>query len=155
MKKVISFVLCLALCCSVALAEVNLSGMSFDELVALKDKINLAIWNSQEWQEVTVPQGVWLVGEDIPEGHWTISCKTKYSRIQLGTALDAAKQDIDAWNSSFYVSEQVVNPQYKYYEPGTDKTEVNFDLKAGTYVVIDQGDVVFTPYTGKPSLGFK
>ena len=43
MKKIISFVLCLVLCCSVALAEVDLSGMSFDELVALKDKINLVM----------------------------------------------------------------------------------------------------------------
>lgn len=155
MKKVISFVLCLALCCSVALAEVNLSGMSFDELVALKDKINLAIWNSQEWQEVTVPQGVWLVGEDIPEGHWTISCKLKYARIKTGTVLDDTKQDIDSWNSDFYVYETVTNPEYKYFDAGSDKTQIDLELKAGVYVIIDRGDVVFSPYTGKPSLGFK
>ena len=155
MKKVISFVLCLALCCSVALAEVDLSGMSFDELVALKDKINLAIWNSQEWQEVTVPQGVWLVGEDIPEGHWTISCNTKYARITTGTVLDDTKQSIDTWNSDFCVYESVTNPNYKYFDPGSDKTQIDLDLKSGVYVVIDQGDVVFSPYAGKPSLGFK
>lgn len=155
MKKIISFVLCLILCCTSAFAEIDLAGMSFDELVKLKDQINLAIWNSQEWQEVTVPQGVWLVGEDIPEGHWTISCKSKYARITTGTVLDDTKQDIDTWNSDFCVYESITNPNYKYYDPGSDKTQIDLDLKSGVYVVIDQGDVVFSPYAGRPSLGFK
>ena len=30
----------------------------------LKSKINLAIWNSREWQEVSVPRGVYQVGVD-------------------------------------------------------------------------------------------
>ncbi len=37
--------------------DIDLSHMSFEDLVTLKDQINLAIWNSKEWQEVTVPQG--------------------------------------------------------------------------------------------------
>ncbi len=53
-------------------ADIDLSGMTYDELVALKDQINLAIWNSEEWQEVEVPQGVWEVGADIPAGKWEI-----------------------------------------------------------------------------------
>ena len=73
MKKLVSFFLAALLICSAAAADpVDLSGMSYDELVALRDQINLAIWNSQEWQEVTVPEGIWIVGEDIPAGHWSI-----------------------------------------------------------------------------------
>ena len=69
MKKVITILITLALILSLsvsALADFDLSGLSFEELVALKDQINLAIWNSEKWQEVEVPHGVWLVGEDIP-----------------------------------------------------------------------------------------
>ena len=64
---ILAFVLVLTLA-PAAFADVDLSGMSFDELVALKDQINLALWNSADWQEVTVPQGVWQVGADIPAG---------------------------------------------------------------------------------------
>ena len=35
----------------------DLSGLSYDELVQLRDQINLAIWNSEEWEEVSVPSG--------------------------------------------------------------------------------------------------
>lgn len=73
MKKLVSFFLTALLLFSAASADpVDLSGLSFDELVALRDQINLAIWNSQEWQEVTVPAGIWQVGKDIPAGHWSI-----------------------------------------------------------------------------------
>ena len=58
----------------VSLADLpDLSGLSFDELVLLRDQLNLAIWNSKEWQEVKVPIGVWKIGDDIPVGKWTIS----------------------------------------------------------------------------------
>ena len=56
MKKFLfSFIVLVLLITSAAADPVDLSGMSFDELVALRDQLNLAIWNSQEWQEVTVP----------------------------------------------------------------------------------------------------
>ena len=133
----------------------DLSGLSFDELVALKDQINLAIWKSQEWQEVTVPQGVWLVGEDIPAGHWTIKTNASYAHITLGTALDETGKDIDIWKSYFYHGESINSQNYKYFDPTSNKSEIDFDLKAGTYIIIDSGSVIFTPYAGKPSLGFK
>lgn len=133
----------------------DLSGLSYNELVAIKDQINLAIWKSREWQEVTVPQGVWLVGEDIPAGHWTIKTEASYAMITIGTKLDATGKSIDLWGSNFYHSEMISSPNGMFYNAGSDKAEVDFDLKAGTYIIIDSGSVVFTPYAGKPSLGFK
>lgn len=47
--------------------------MSYDEWVVLKDQLLLAMWASEEWQEVAVPQDVYPVGEDIPAGHWTLT----------------------------------------------------------------------------------
>lgn len=156
MKRILPLLIVLLFLAGTATATTfDLSGMSYEELVALKDQINLAMWNSQEWQEVTVPQGVWLVGSDIPAGHWTITTKAKWSYIQIGTALDATKKDIDIWKSDWFYSESVYNPNYRLYEAGSDKTEIDLELKNGTYVVIEDGDAVFTPYTGKPGLGFK
>lgn len=133
----------------------DLSNLSYTELVALKDQINLAIWKSKEWQEVTVPQGVWLVGEDIPAGHWTIKTKANNANIVLCTALDDTGKNVDVWKSDFYHSEYISSPDYKYFDRNSDKAEIDLDLKAGTYVIIDMGSVIFTPYAGKPSLGFK
>ena len=74
MKRFFCLLFVLVLLPVVSFADLpDLSGLSYDELVQLRDKINLAIWNSEEWQEVTVPIGVWVVGEDIPVGHWSIS----------------------------------------------------------------------------------
>ena len=75
MKKLITVILLLALVLPVvSLADLpDISNLTYDELVQLKDQINLAMWNCEEWQEVTVPAGVWVVGEDIPVAHWSIS----------------------------------------------------------------------------------
>ncbi len=51
----------------------DLQGLSFNELLALREQINLAIWNSNEWQCVEVPAGNYTIGIDIPAGYWTIS----------------------------------------------------------------------------------
>lgn len=136
----------------------DLSSLGYSELVALKDEINLAMWNSEDWQEVTVPQGVWLVGEDIPAGHWTVKCsdgRKTHIYIKLGTKLDQSGQDIDIWGSDFYYADFVYNTNKSNFDPNHDKTSVDLDLKSGTYVIIDSAAAVFTPYSGKPSLGFK
>ncbi len=156
MKKVCLLVLALVLAGSFAFAEVDLSGMSYDELVALKDQINLAIWNSQEWQEVTVPVGVWKVGEDIPAGHWTLTVapdgNPPFGSVVIGTALNETGKDIDIMSSDYYYSESLRLAGADDY-PGLD--EMNYDFKDGDYVIINYSDVIFTPYAGKPSLGFK
>lgn len=156
MKKLLCLAFSLMLLCACALAETDLSGMTYAELVALRDKINLAMWNSQEWQEVTVPQGVWLVGEDIPEGHWTIKCAGGYScSIETGTLLNDTGREIDYMKSKNYFYDIIHYPESYIFNPASDKTEIDLKLKAGTYIVIDNASAIFTPYAGKPSLGFK
>lgn len=140
---------------------IDLSGMSYDELVALKDQINLAIWNSQEWQEVTVPQGVWQVGVDIPAGTWTVKCADvgrsnygmRYCYLLWGEQLtsDGRKISQDGpWGLVY-----LYNPNHEAYEEG-NLTEYTLTFKDGEYIVITPGfnKAVFTPYSGKPSLGF-
>lgn len=162
MKKCFALLLILFLIPTFALSEPDLSGMSYDELVALKDRINLAMWNSQEWQEVTVPQGVWIVGEDIPAGKWTVKCanvsRSDYLMVQcyllIGT--DAPKSNMTFSYQDSKGDYQLYNPNHKNFQQG-QMTEISVDLVAGDYVVVHPtyAPAVFTPYTGKPDLGFK
>lgn len=163
MKKILVILILVCMTITFACAEdVDLSGMSFDQLVALKDRINLAIWNSSEWQEVTVPQGVWIVGEDIPAGKWTVRCADlgrydylmKSCEISWGTDYDKSKNSIPI--KMRLGKKEIYNPNSSDYKPG-QVTEVTIDLEDGNVVVIHDmyNKAVFSPYAGKPDLGFK
>lgn len=157
MKRIVALFLVLVLFVPVAFAEgISLDGMSFDELVALKDRINLAIWQSDEWQEVTVPQGVWKVGVDIPAGHWTVKCASGWRSTWLrwGQYLKDNGEDIAA-KGLYGDRRYIYNPDHKYYEIDDGITEYSFEVQNGQYIVIEEGSAVFMPYAGKPSLGFK
>lgn len=161
MKKLIVFLLALTMLAAVAHAEIDLPGMTYDELVALKDQINLAIWNSQEWQEVTVPQGLWKVGEDIPAGHWTVRCADE--------GIDGFMKDMVQieWGDKLTESGGIsIGGRYGakniYHPKGSGYTEAkisewDFEWQEGDYVYIatSYNRAIFTPYAGKPSLGFK
>ena len=153
MKKVITILITVALVFALtpaAFAEWDLSGLSFDELVALKDQINRALWDSDQWQEVEVPQGVWEVGADIPAGKWTL-LPTPFNDtyIKVGTEVTDGGTDVKA----------------KFYQRIKDRDSRDFDasdvaswtvtLEDGQFVKVDSGPCIFTPYAGKPSLGFK
>lgn len=144
MKKVICIILILCISPVICLAEVDLSGMTYKELVSLRDQINLAIWNSQEWQEVTVPQGEWEVGKDIPAGTWTVHCAVAhYGMVRITNG------------GSYKESEVLTSPDYKNYKKGVDVSEYSFTVEDGDVIIITDCDMVFTPYAGKPDLGFK
>lgn len=132
---------------------IDLESLSFEELVALKDKINLLIFSSKEWQEVIVPQGVWKVGEDIPAGTWTVKCHPNdyCTSVDWGDTLGANGQSIDYWLSKRSDYKGIYNSSSN---PG-ELHEYTFTVKEGDYIIIDIGRAIFMPYHGKPSLGFK
>lgn len=155
MKKILAILILLLALPITAQADVDLSGMSFDELVALRDQINLAMWNSQEWQEVTVPQGIWKVGEDIPEGHWSIKAADGvYAYVSYGNTLEANGKEV-SYSSRDYYTERVTSELYSRFEKGEDILQIDIDAKSGSYIEVEYGDVVFSPYSGKQKLGFK
>ena len=156
MKRILAVLLIIACLCGSALAT-DLSGMSYSELVELKNQINLAIWQSQEWQEVTVPTGVWRIGEDIPAGYWTIAPVGEQHEIyKYGDKLSASGMGIDIIRSSVVWSDIISTRKnndgsWRY----TDSYhEVSIDMKEGFYIELPC-DTVFTPYAGKPSFNFK
>jgi len=155
MKRVMTvlFVACM-LIPAIAFATVDLSDMSFEELIALKDQIDLAIWSREEWQEVKVPSGVYVIGEDIPAGKWTIKASDGINAVvKWGDVLAESGVDLDY--GKLYEYQSLYSPTYSYYQEDADTTEVTYDMKEGQYFIVSSGTVLFSPYAGKQSLGFK
>lgn len=154
MKRILSFFLCFLVVISLGAtcyADFDLSGLSFDELVALKDQINLAIWNSEEWQEVEVPQGIWEVGADIPAGKYTIKAiGGTYTRVNIGD-----HTVYDGTTVAAFVFQSIYATDATYYKEGETLSEWVVELEGGQFVGIENATAIFTPYNGKPSLGFK
>ena len=159
MKKLLIVTLIAALILpALAVADLpDISGLSYNELVQLKDKINLAMWNSQEWQEVEVPTGIWEIGADIPAGHWTVTPKDCIISFWYGDKLNDTKTDVGkGWDYNKGVAITLngrVNKDGSWKYPD-DQHSVSIEMQEGMYIKTN-GPVIFTPYTGKPSLGFK
>ena len=154
MKKLFVLFLFLALLFSSASADVDLSCMTFDELVALRDQLNLAIWNSKEWQEVKVPQGVWEVGKDIPAGHWTISIVDNTSGNMVYTDLldEYGKNVGQGWHGYIITLNSFRKGDGSYYYPDEPRS-FDLEMAPGMYFIAD-APAIFTPFSGKPDLGF-
>lgn len=156
MKRLITIILILTLAVpAAALADLpDISNLSYDELVQLKDKINIAMWNSQEWQEVTVPPGVYEIGKDIPAGHWSVrpakGCGPDY--IIYASGVKDQGHDIDIFAGS-YIMECICDETAPYYS-GEYKTSTDINMESGFFVRLDC-TMIFSPYSGKSDLGFK
>ena len=155
MKRTLCIILAFALVLSLApaaFAEWDLSGLSFDDLVALRDQIDLAIWSSAEWQEVTVPQGLYKVGADIPAGKWTIRAPSgEANSVKIGSQLDDNGTDVNFRGDS----RMICGENYTGWTVSGACDSWTVELRDDQYVCIKNGSAVFTPYAGKPSLGFK
>ena len=51
----------------------DLSGLTYEQLIALQHYITAEITGRPEWKELTIPAGEWVVGVDIPAGEYSIS----------------------------------------------------------------------------------
>ena len=88
MKKLLTIILILALAVpAAAFADLpDISNLSYDELIQLKDSINLAICNSQEWQEVTSRKGSGLSVKIFRLEHGPLNARlTAFHLLRLET----------------------------------------------------------------------
>lgn len=83
MKKLVSFIIVCSVLFSFAYAEVDLSSLSYDELVELSHTLTSEIISRPEWKEVTIPAGQWVVGVDIPEGIYSIKCIDEMATVYM------------------------------------------------------------------------
>lgn len=141
MKKIITAIVALIVCATGASAatEFDLSGMSLDELIALQQQVQMAMWETDDWQEVEVPQGIYKIGVDIPAGMWTITTFDFIASLSYAGRVNEYNTDVDD-----EISDQVL-------EAGDSLT---WNLVEGTYLMIEYGSVIFTEPTA-PNLGFK
>ena len=139
MKKLCTVLIVLALLCPVVLAEgVDLSGMSYEELLDLRAAVDEAIWASDGWQEVEVPGGVYVIGEDIPAGRWSVSTKS------LMTSFTLYPQKSDYTDQTYeYITMQILSEGDSY----------TLECNEGNCLELG-GTVIFKPFTGA-ALGFK
>jgi len=157
MKKLFALLLALVLILpAAALADLpDLSGLTYDELVQLRQKINLAIWNSEEWQEVTVPPGIWKIGEDIPAGKWCLVVSQNsgipYASFTYCSKLNKSGLDAD---DDAEINEYVTLNN-KTNNDGKRATFSIVDFLPDTYIIIEYAPIVFMPPAMKPDLGFK
>ena len=139
MKKALCFILITILTLftfTVYADSIDLSGMSFDDLKALQEQVNTALWASDGWKEVTVPVGVYVVGSEIPAGKWTI------------------KRAFPNEYSYFRVGQRFENGEVCDYSFTSDlESEINVILVEGSYIEITYFPVVFTKYV--PSFSFE
>lgn len=144
MKKLfigIVFVLVFVSALSVS-AQYDLSGFSYTDLLTIVAQAQREMMTRSEFQEVTVPAGLYQVGVEIPAGKWTISLPTsddKYASadIDIGDKLDAGKNDIALWDSTTYDS--------IYLSKSNNKTTYTVTLIDGYYIKIGHSVVFSTP----------
>ena len=144
MKKLFCLVLVGILIMSAAWAEeIDLSGLSLRELEALRNRCLLEMFSREDWQEVSVPQGVYQVGVHIPAGTWTVQCKSGYfTTVEWGEKLESNGQEIDVTKRSDY--QTIYNPEHKRTE-ASDRISYTFTVRSGDYIIIDHAPAVFTP----------
>ena len=135
MKKLIAVCMVLGLLLSCAAAEtIDLSSMSYADLLKLQHQVAFEIIGRPEWKQVTVPPGTWRVGDDIPAGYYSITTSDRaYVCVWL-------RNKDDFSDNGLYYNEILT----------ADKPCGKIILKTGMLVVTDN-PVIFAP---PMSLGF-
>ena len=137
MKRIFACVLLLTvmLLNASASAEIDLSDLSFDELIALQSKLTEEFLSRSEWKEIKVPVGTYEVGVDIPAGVYTVTIKQSSTNFWVRDGING------------YTLQNLA--LYSQYE---DRSIIKkLILEDGNIVEINSSAVYFLPYTG---LGF-
>jgi hypothetical protein len=115
-------------------SSIDLSTLSFSELVALQNEVFAAIVNHEEFKEVKVPIGVYRVGTDIPAGEYSLKPGDSYAAITLSTNDDFS--DYSSMISIASIDEEGIG---------------RIVLKDGQFVNVEYGSIIFARFVG---LGF-
>ena len=121
----------------------DVSGLSYIELMYTYGAVQRAIWASDEWTSVDVPAGVYLIGTEIPAGHWTItpSVSGDFYTIGYGTQLNATQTGL---------ADGSIIEWLNISSDHSDAMRHSLDivLEEGFYLYLGHTST-FTPYIGK------
>lgn len=144
MKRIIVSLLLLLLIPVISVAQVELTGLSYDELVDLSRQVGSAIMSHELFDSVSVPSGLWEVGVDIPQGTWILTpANGDYVSVVYGKSIDSSENAMDMFDDG------------NTYESMSDDDSWRIIAKDGCYFYISGGSVIFTSDTGSSGLGFK
>ena len=83
MKKLVAVLLIVITIPLFAFAETDISSMSFDELIALRQSLMMEIMKRPEWSETTLEAGTYKIGKDIPSGYYKAHPVNSFMEIKL------------------------------------------------------------------------
>lgn len=127
MKKLVCALLALCLLPVIAFADFDLSAMSVDELAALNKAVVMELMTRKDFKQVSVPTGVYTIGEDIPAGTYSLKASGSWFSLKI---LDQNGKKVDSFSLESEIGKLTLNE--------------------GETIEITSG-AVFTPYAG---LGF-
>ena len=147
MKRIICTLLCIILLSSsVAWAE------SYTELVEVYALAGRRMWAAVDWETVVIPWGIWEIGVDIPAGRWKLEAATDTSsEIAYGPILSEGGAELPL--STAYAEEQLVSVNSPAYDKW-DASEIELELKKGSYLQVKYGAVRLTPLEKKSAYLF-
>jgi hypothetical protein len=155
-KRILSTLLCLILMAPAAMAEpqtVDLDTMTLEELQELQLRVVAAMWKTDGWQSVEVPEGAYEIGVEIPAGKWTLTPREgEYVTIQVVSKLNATGTR-EANNAQTYAY-QVITSASSFMHDDYPSESFTITLEKGMFIIIDDAPVIFTPPAG-PSFTFK
>ena len=110
---------------------IDLTALSYAQLVDLQQRISAEIVTRPEWKEVTVPSGTWTVGKDIPAGEYSISATKTGGYLRIRDERGKLLQGCGIREAADRIGK--------------------VELKEGYTVEIERGSLIFAPAI---SLGF-
>lgn len=132
MKRFLCLLFVLILIPLFAFADLpDISELSNEELLALSYDINLRLFSKELFNGVTVPQGRYIIGEDIPSGVYRIE-------ITGGSGYYDLREKPDG----HIISSGITGKSYKVTDIG------KIELSDGNELYICNSTFIFYPYTG-------
>ena len=149
MKKLITvFLIIVLIMPAVVSAENPFSEFPVDQLYIILSAVREEILLKSEWTEVELPVGFYVIGEDIPEGHWTITTND-YALVEYFSKTDETGKTADMLNGAYQGA--ALGVPGNMLESMYNTEEIDIELKKGFYFTVSFNSVIFKPYTGRKS----
>lgn len=116
-----------------ALADVDLSGMSYEELVDLYSNVRLEMIKRPEGEE-NILSGIYMVGQDIPAGRYSFELNKSSFSYGIYVILYGDKETYQEKYTSFSYSGCLYSDTV-----GADDSPLELPLEDGNVLIISDG----------------
>ena len=128
MKKILCLLVALLLIGSLGLAEaIDLSSMTDEELLALKEQVNQAISDRGLVKEFQLTAGIYIGGIDIKPGRYTLTATDANDMVSIGLGVDTDALDSD---------KGVLFMDTEYFHEGDEPKIYSLSIAEGNVLVI-------------------